>query len=377
MQVDGTRLAAWVSRLVQIPSVAPEYAGPRAGETGEGAIAAAVAGWFGQLGGEVYSHEVLPGRSNVYGIWRGDSGRWLGVDVHTDTVGVEHMAGDPFDGRVENGRVYGRGAVDTKASLGVILAMLEASQEQGIALPHNLIIAATVDEEAGATGAPAFASWLQEERIVIDQLLVAEPTLCRPVHGHKGVCRLTFQLHGVAAHSSQPHLGKNAITAAAHLILALEAEHQRLQQISSPLGAPALTVSLIHGGQGINVVPDSCRVSVDRRLVVGEGATEMIDSLRSLAEAHAPLPVSTEVLLAVDAFYQPPDTPWLRQLADWCGQEPAIAPYGANAWAYPDVARECVVLGPGSIDQAHSAEEWVSVAELEKLAGILARWWGG
>jgi acetylornithine deacetylase/succinyl-diaminopimelate desuccinylase-like protein len=287
------------------------------------------------------------------------------------------MAGDPFDGRLENGRVYGRGAVDTKASLGVILAMLEASQEQGAALPHNLIIAATVDEEAGATGAPAFASWLQEERIVIDQLLVAEPTLCHPVHGHKGVCRLTFQLHGTAAHSSQPHLGKNAITAAAHLILALEAEHQRLQQISSPLGAPALTVSLIHGGQGINVVPDSCRVSVDRRLVVGEGATEMIDSLRSLAEAQAPLPVSTEVLLAVDAFYQPPDTPWLRQLADWCGQEPAIAPYGANAWAYPDVARECVVLGPGSIDQAHSAEEWVSVDELEKLAGILARWWGG
>jgi acetylornithine deacetylase/succinyl-diaminopimelate desuccinylase-like protein len=377
MQVDGTRLAAWVSRLVQIPSVAPEYAGSRSRETGEGAIAAAVAGWFGQLGGEVHSHEVLPGRSNVYGIWRGDSGRWLGVDVHTDTVGVEHMAGDPFDGRLENGRVYGRGAVDTKASLGVILAMLEASQEQGIALPHNLIIAATVDEEAGATGAPAFAHWLQEERIVIDQLLVAEPTLCHPVHGHKGVCRLTFQLHGTAAHSSQPHLGKNAITAAAHLILALEAEHQRLQQISSPLGAPALTVSLIHGGQGINVVPDSCRVSVDRRLVVGEGATEMIDSLRSLAEAHAPLPVSTEVLLAVDAFYQPPDTPWLRQLADWCGQEPAIAPYGANAWAYPDVARECVVLGPGSIDQAHSAEEWVSVDELEKLAGILARWWGG
>jgi acetylornithine deacetylase/succinyl-diaminopimelate desuccinylase-like protein len=112
-------------------------------------------------------------------------------------------------------------------------------------------------------------------------------------------------------------------------------------------------------------------------LVVGEQATEMIDSLRTLAEDSTPLPVTTTVLLAVDAFYQPPDTPWLRQLAEWSGQEPTIAPYGANAWAYPAVARECVVLGPGSIDQAHSDEEWVSVAELEKLAGILGRWWRG
>jgi acetylornithine deacetylase/succinyl-diaminopimelate desuccinylase-like protein len=78
----------------------------------------------------------------------------------------------------------------------------------------------------------------------------------------------------------------------------------------------------------------------------------------------------------VDAFLQAPDSPWLRQLADWSGHEPMIAPYGTNAWAYGELARECVVLGPGSIEQAHGVEEWVEVAELSKLAGIYARWWG-
>jgi acetylornithine deacetylase len=242
-------------------------------------------------------------------------------------------------------------------------------------LRHNLLIAATVDEEVGATGAPLFARWLREQGIILDQLLVAEPTLCRPVHGHKGVCRLTFEIHGRAAHSSQPGQGQNAITAAAHLVLAMEAEHCRLQGISSPLGSPALTVSLIEGGQGINIVPDRCRVSIDRRLVNGERAADLVSSLRTLAEDASPLPVSTEVLLALDAFYQSPDSPWLRQLAAWTGHAPTLVPYGANAWAYADVARECVILGPGSIDQAHGAEEWVSVDELARVAQIYARWW--
>jgi acetylornithine deacetylase/succinyl-diaminopimelate desuccinylase-like protein len=83
-----------------------------------------------------------------------------------------------------------------------------------------------------------------------------------------------------------------------------------------------------------------------------------------------------KTLLEIDAFYQPPDTPWIRQLAGWSGKEPTIVPYGTNAWAYGGLAGECVVIGPGSIDQAHGQEEWVEISELEKLANIYARWWG-
>jgi acetylornithine deacetylase/succinyl-diaminopimelate desuccinylase-like protein len=294
-----------------------------------------------------------------------------------DTVGVEQMLGDPFGGELREGRVYGRGAVDTKASLAVALALLEQLHRAGTAPACNLLLAATADEEDLARGAPAFAGWVRSRSIALDQLMVAEPTLCRPVHGHKGVVRLHFEIQGQPAHSSQPHLGRNAITAAAQLALALDAEHRRLAELpaTSALGQGTLTVTLIGGGRGLNVVPDACGLSIDRRVVAGEQPDEIVAALRDLAEHASPLPVRTEQILAVGAFLQAADTPWLRQLAEWSGQPPAIAPYGTNAWAYAGLARECVVLGPGSIDQAHGVEEWVAISELARLAEIYARWW--
>jgi acetylornithine deacetylase len=192
------------------------------------------------------------------------------------------------------------------------------------------------------------------------------------------VVRLVFDITGAPAHSSQPQLGKNAITAAAHLALALDAEHHRLADAppTSALGAPTLTVTLIGGGRGLNVVPDACSLSLDRRVVTGERADVVVAALADLAQRACPLPVTMQQMLAVDAFFQASDTPWLEQLADWSGHPPTIAPYGTNAYAYDSLARECVVLGPGSIDQAHGVEEWVELAELAKLAEIYARWWG-
>jgi acetylornithine deacetylase/succinyl-diaminopimelate desuccinylase-like protein len=378
MLVTDEQLTAWLARLVRIPSVNPAQAGPRAGAPGEAQLAEALAGWFRDRGGEVHVEEVLPGRPNVYSIWRGRTECWVALDIHMDTVGVEQMAGDPFSGEVRAGRVYGRGAVDTKASLAVALALLEELYSSVLTPTSNLLLAATADEEDQARGAPAFARWVRRHTIALDQLVVAEPTRCSPVHGHKGVVRLAFEIQGQPAHSSQPHLGQNAITAAAQLALALDAEHQRLamQPATSALGQPTLTVTLIGGGRGLNVVPDACSLSIDRRVVAGERPDEIVAMLRDLAERSCPLPVKTEQILAVGAFLQAADTPWLRQLAEWSDQPPAIAPYGTNAWAYDGLARECVVLGPGSIDQAHGVEEWVEVTELAKLASIYARWWG-
>jgi acetylornithine deacetylase/succinyl-diaminopimelate desuccinylase-like protein len=372
------RLVEWLSRLVSIPSVAPDQAGPRSGTPGEARLAGEIARWFSEYGGEVYTEEVCPGRPNVYGLWRGRGDRWAAVDAHMDTVGVEQMTDDPFSGRVQNGRVYGRGAVDTKATLAVVLAILEAMHQAGHMPEPNLLVAATADEEVGARGALVFARWVREKGLSLDQLMVAEPTMCGPVYGHKGLSRLEFQVKGVSAHSSQPQLGQNAVVAAAHLVLALEEEHQRLAATppETDLGPGTLTVSIIHGGHGLNVVPNICTVAIDRRVVAGEEPAEVSAALHELARRRCPLPVTADVLLEHRAFLQPPDTPWMRQLAEWSGSEPTIAPYGTNAWSYGGLAGECVVLGPGSIDQAHSDEEWVAVAELEKLAGIYACWWG-
>src|SRR5687767_10068294 len=107
MIVTDEQLTTWLARLVRIPSVTPEQAGARAGMPGEARLAEAVAGWFRDLGGEVYTEDVLPGRPNVYGLWRGrnpderkGADHWVALDVHMDTVGVEQMAGDPFSGEL-------------------------------------------------------------------------------------------------------------------------------------------------------------------------------------------------------------------------------------------------------------------------------------
>ncbi|MEZ4860532.1 MAG: M20/M25/M40 family metallo-hydrolase [Caldilineaceae bacterium] len=373
----GDNIAAWLSRLVQIPSVSPDQAGPRAGQVGEGRLANEVAHWFRQLGGEVYSDEVLPQRPNVYGIWRGHSAEWLAVDVHLDTVGVEQMKDDPFSGALMDGRVYGRGAVDDKASLALLLSLLETKQQTGQQLPANLILLATVDEEIGALGAPAAARWLKQQGIAIKEMIVAEPTLCTPIYGHKGVVRLAFQVLGQAAHSSQPHLGENAIVAAAGLVQALQREHERLQSLPpTALGNPMLTVAMIAGGTGINVVPDTCTVSIDRRVVNGERAAAVTETLQELAETASSQPLTVQVLQLIEAYYQAPDTPLVTALAAWSESTPYVAPYGTNAWAYADVAQECIVFGPGAIEQAHGPVEWVEIAELTKAAQIYARWWG-
>jgi acetylornithine deacetylase len=191
------------------------------------------------------------------------------------------------------------------------------------------------------------------------------------------VVRIEFAIQGKAAHSSQPHLGKNAVVAGAHLITAMQIEHERLQTLpSAALGRAALTVTLVHGGTGINVVPDVCTVSLDRRVVDGERASAVVAALHDLAQTKCSLPLRMRVQKEIDAFYQPADSPFIRDLANWTGQPPATAPYGTNAWAYASVTNERVVFGPGSIEQAHGAEEWVEIAELERAAAVYARWWG-
>ena len=290
--VTGSQVAEWLQKLVRIPSVTPVQGGPRAGVAGEARIAAQVADWFRELGGEVTMEDAFPNRPNVYGIWRGTSDWWAAVDVHLDTAGVEQMNGKPFDGDIREGRVYGRGAVDTKATLAVVLALLEAMKASGQTQVPNLLVAATSDEEGTAGGAPVFAKWVRQQQIPLDELAVAEPTMCTPVYGHKGIVRITFHIEGVSAHSSQPFLGKNAITAAATLILAIEAESQRLRELprQNLLGVPALSVTVIQGGRGVSVIPDSCSLSLDRRVVDGEQGEAVRDGLIELARQNCHCP---------------------------------------------------------------------------------------
>ena len=389
MDVVADQLADSVAALVRIPSVNPLHTGPRAtaaGPIGERPIAEYLAARFRQLGAtEVLLDEVLDGRPNVYGWFPGRTDRLVVIDVHTDTVTVEHMTDPPFDGRIEDGCVWGRGALDTKATLGVVLAMLEAWQQHGLRPEPTLLVVGSISEEAGGLlGASQFRPWAEQRALEIDQLIVAEPTQLSPIHGHKGATALRIKALGTAAHSALPHLGQNAIEAIAPVIAALQAEHERLQAIggTTELGAGTLSVTMIEGGTGGNVIPASCTIVATRRIVPGEDATEVYHRLAAIAEQACPLP--TEITwpypagddgrLGSEAFYQPADTPLARALAGWAGTSAQVAPFGTNALRYSGLAREMVVFGPGSIDDAHQATECVAIGELVELAEVYARW---
>ena len=365
-----------LSELVAINSVNPGQAGERSGPGGEGPLAEWLADRTERMGAEVELDEVEPGRPNLYARFEGAGDRIVAVDVHLDTVGVEHMEGDPFDGRVADGRVYGRGSVDTKATFAVVLAVLEDVAAGRSTLDPTLLLVGTVGEEfGGLVGAHRFNDWLTERNSRLDAIVVAEPTGCAPVHGHKGGLGLEITVHGHAAHSSKPHLGANAIEGGARIVAAFAAEQERLAAgpASTAMGPGTLSVTEMAGGLARNIIPDACRLYAGRRTSPGEDPDQLFHELAEMARrAAAPLEVTVEMAngRCSAAFYRDPDTGLVRRLADLAEASPEVATFGTNALVYGDAADELVVFGPGSIDQAHQAVEWVEIAELERADRI-------
>ena len=316
----------------------------------------------------------------MYARFEGNTDHAVTVDVHLDTVGVEHMQGDPFDGRIEDGRVYGRGSVDTKATLAIVLfVMEEILNEGGRPLPTVNLVGTVSEEMGGLIGAERYRDWLIERGQKVDQLVVAEPTMCAPVHGHKGGVGLEVLVHGHAAHSSKPELGANALSAGARIVVAVDREQARLasQTALTAVGNGTVSVTELQSGLARNIIPDACELYVGRRIAPGEDVKEVQDALYDLIrDAASPLEASIETAYGEGsaAFYQDPTSPLVLDLARLADQEATTAEFGTNALKYGPIADECVVFGPGSIDQAHQAIEWVDIAQLERAVDIYRAW---
>ena len=372
----GQSMAELLSEMVRIPSVNPMHHGPRSGTVAEADMANWVAQRAEALGAEVELDEIEPGRPNVYARFAGRTERMLTVDVHLDTVGVEHMKGDPFDGRITEGRVWGRGAVDTKATMAVVLAVMGEMTVAGRQPMCTVELVGTISEEGGGlAGASAYRDRLLERSERREQIVVAEPTMCAPVYGHKGGLGLEVEVEGRAAHSSKPHLGINALSAGARIVAAVDAEQERLanQREVGALGAGTVSVNEMSGGRARNIVPDHCELYVGRRIADTEDYEEEFARLTELIRAAA-LPARVKVQLAngfgSNAFFQAPGSDLVTALAEMSGHEATVADYGTNALRYGEVADQIVVFGPGSIDQAHQAVEWVDISELERAASV-------
>ncbi len=323
-------------------------------------------------------HLVLPGRENVIARLDGADSNALVLEAHMDTVLGENMEIEPFSPDVKDGRLYGRGSCDTKASLAAMLmAMKTAAERRG--LSRSVCLAATADEEFGFTGVQRFI----DLGVPAAMAVVGEPTQLDIVVAHKGVLRWEIETQGVAAHSSTPERGKNAIYAMAPV---LEAMKQYAANVASdaahPLaGGKTASVGIIQGGQTVNTVPDRCTIQIDRRTLPDEDPqdafAQAVAFLRDRVpndtnwRAHEPFLTCPGLDVAVDAEV-------VKRLQAACrgaGQEPALrgVAYGTDASTLFKAGIPAVVFGPGDIRQAHSAVEYVELRQVEAAQAAFER----
>ena len=362
------------SELVRIPSINAAGQDRVEAPFGEAQMAACVETLLRQIGAQTTVTYPLPGRPNVTGFFDAGANDTIIFEAHLDTVAVEGMTVSPFGGEIKNNCLWGRGACDVK---GPMAAMLSALQQSAGSLKRNVLFAAVCDEESGFAGVRHFLKTMDNnlrERTVF--AVIAEPTDLQPVAAHKGVVRWRITARGIAAHSSAPELGDNAIYRMADVVTTLR-RHATLISQREPhahLGTPTLSVGIIQGGSAVNIVPDSCYVDVDRRLVPGESPESALDELVNLLGPGNDLEISVPVV-AAPAFEIAPDSPAIQlavRAANAAGRTsaPQYAKYCTDASFYPSAGIPAFVFGPGSILQAHTKDEWISLSELE--AGVMA-----
>jgi acetylornithine deacetylase ArgE len=375
LMIETTRL---LRDLVSLPSVNPMGRPLQSPDLYEHRVTAYLEQFFHDLGVPYERQTVAPQRDNILARYETPGARrTLVLEAHQDTVPTDNMTIDPFAARIENGRLYGRGACDIKGGMAAMLAAFARVVRDKPRGAANVIMACSVDEEHTFLGVQRLVEGLRA-----DMAVVAEPTQLRIVHAHKGAVRWHVLTAGQSCHSSSPEQGINAIYRMGRLLVAIEqyANRLRASRTDPLLGPPTLSIGRIEGGTSVNTVPDRCRIEVDRRVVPGEDPLAAPGQLTAfLHEVGIDFPFTcTE--------------PWMRKSAlSPKGSEDLVArlgrvidavrgthqvmavPYGTDASTIAEAGIPAVVFGPGDIAKAHTCDEWVPLDEVELAGEILYR----
>ncbi|PHS07143.1 MAG: acetylornithine deacetylase [Blastopirellula sp.] len=335
---------------------------------------------------------VFPQRENIIALLPGavdpkQGGKLLMLEVHQDTVPVEGMTIDPFAAELKDGRIYGRGSCDIKGGMAVYLTVFSRLMQLPVNQRPSILLACSINEEHGFDGATQMAQSFSDQSSTImprkpDAVIVAEPTMLDVVVAHKGVIRWVCQTHGKAAHSSDPSQGCNAIYTMAECVHHLKdyAENVLPTHAAYPqLGKPTLSVGTISGGISVNTVPDQCEIEIDYRM--NPGGDPLADRKAVIDFLASKLPDATKVSHGPPTIISPglsaeKNQDLATQLIKTANAQghtsKAIGvPYGTDAPAFDLVDVPTVVFGPGSINQAHTKDEWVAVEQLEAAVEVV------
>ncbi len=358
-----------LSALVAIPSVNPAYdpASP-----GENEIGDAIVEWGRALGLESHERDVVDGRRNIQLRLRSRSPRrTILIEGHLDTVGLM-PPGAGTVASVVDGRLSGRGACDAK---GAIAATLLALAELVAAPPEHtdVVFLGAIDEEYVFRGISAFIA----DGELPDAAVVLEPTDLRIVTEHNGVVRIELVVAGVAAHSSRPEEGHNAILDALEVVRVLTRWTD--DSTAAAPGSPPriLAVTTVSGGTAINVIPDSCRIGLDLRIRPAEHPNEVLAEIEALLAAIPGVDARIDRVLLTDGGMSTNASSVVvvaAQTAAGLHQLPVgvvRVPYGTDGSKLARAGVPTIVFGPGSIRTAHGDDEWVDLADVEKAARVI------
>lgn len=354
--------------MIAVNSVNPEWGGP-----GEKELSKYVVQFFESNGIECKTEEVLPGRFNVYATLPGQcSNQRVILEAHLDTVSVEGISIPPFEPFCRDGLLFGRGSCDVKGGLAAMMHAIRNIKTSGIRPPCDVLLAAVIDEEHIYRGVQGLISQLSNESSTIESVaIVAEPTDCRIAVANKGVLRWNIVVRGNSAHSSKPHLGKNAILDMMAVIDILQRDAESLQRKKHALvGSSSLCISQISGGRQINFVPDECCISIDRRMIPGETPESVLAHYRDLLRPLDTINVEYEAPMIADpAFETSVDTPIVQAAvrtakALGINPEPCGVPFGCDITKLTRSGIPGIIFGPGCIDQAHTDNEYVEIEQV-------------
>jgi succinyl-diaminopimelate desuccinylase len=371
--IDPQEVTRLASRLVTLRSE-----NPPGNETG-------VARWLGRFllsaGLKVAYQSIEARRSNLVArLYGNGSGPTLLLCGHMDTMPVSSgWSVDPLGGQIIDGKLFGRGSADMKGGLAAMAVACAVLGRAKIPIKGSLILAAVIDEENRGAGAQR----LVESGLQADWAVIGEPTGNLPVIVSNGQINFEFTLHGQAGHGSTPSSGRNAILDGIRLVNAIQKyTDQQLPARSHPLVGPAsINIGTFHGGIQTSIIPDTCEITIDRRVAPDETTAQAILEMESVLAAVKKEFPGLDANLRIPYCLPPvqisedaPVVQALRQAGEaFTGSRPDLAGMRATTDAATLAGKggiPTVIFGPGRIAQAHKPDEFIDIKEMVDAACI-------
>lgn len=365
-----------LGEMVAINSINPDLDPEGPGET-------QIADWLvkacNALGLETRTQEAAPGRPNVIARWPGSGGgRSVLLTGHTDVVAVQNMEIPPFEPRIEDGKMYGRGSFDMKAGLAAILGAVAALKSDGFRPAGDVILGFVADEEFASIGTSALV-----KEVKADAAILTEPSGLSVGIAHKGYAWVQLKTEGRAAHGSLHDVGIDAIAHAGRLLAELERlEREVYPKRSHPLlGRPSAHAGLISGGLGFSTYPDACTLDIEHRSLPDETAEEIVavwhEAITRLGKADPNFKATAAIRIYQPGYEIAPDAPIVQTVAQAhraaLGKETGI--HGMFGWLDSAILSRAgipvAVYGPGGTG-AHAAVEYVDLESVRQCAATLA-----